>query len=415
MGRRVGGTSQGNFAMAGVGGTAGTAGGAGTAATDATTAVTATVNITTTARSSAPLVLPGLLTAAETEGALPVDRVYFTYSYFDRFRVGPTAGSSTITGVGPFSVASTNTSGPIIFQTPNGTVLGTVNGSTVPLPSTAKGSTNTAIIIVPQPGTALGSQGSGAGGTFNLNRFEIGLEKTFFDGQASVFLHAPALDATDNTSGQPIDGFGDISAGFKVVLRGNPETGGVLTAGFTAAAPTARDTILTTTTTQNATLVYPPAAPGSETTQFLTTANGTPLLTGGTTVVQTTRINPAYLQPWIADLLVWDRLFVQEYIGAIVPTDMRIPVYINENLVGGFDVYRGSRDAFLTAVSPFVGTQVLVPVSGTSFHFPDQVFLSAGLGVQLGQRLLISGGYVTPVAGPKAFDGGATMGVNFFF
>jgi hypothetical protein len=334
-----------------------------------------------------------------------VDRIYFSYGYLNRFRVGSSSALSTITGVGNFAVTSTNTTGPITFVTPSGQQLGQILGSTVN-PNAANNTAAT--IVVPQPGTVLGQQLVRANQGFNLNRYEVGLEKTFLDGRASFYLHAPALDATQNTSDQAIDGFGDLSAGLKFVLLGEQETGSCLTAGFTASAPTARDSIVSTVTTQTV-VVNSPMVLGSE-------SSGLPVITGGTpSVVRTTRINPTYLQPWAAGLLVCDRLFVQEYCGALVPTDLRIPVYLNNNLVGGYEVYRGPADAWLTSAAPFVGAQALIPVSGGGFHFPDQVFLSAGLGVRVGRGLLISGSYVTPVAGPRAFENGATVSISYLF
>ena len=138
-----------------------------------------------------------------------------------------------------------------------------------------------------------------------------------------------------------------------------------------------------------------------------------PTLVSKTTQVETTTINPTYFQPWGAGLLVVDRFFAQEYLGAIVPTDSQVPVYVNDDLTAGYEVYRGPRNARLTSVTPFVGAQALLPVSDSSSS--DQLFLSTGLGLRLGQKLLLSGSYVTPVVGPKAFEGGATMGMNFFF
>ena len=138
-------------------------------------------------------------------------------------------------------------------------------------------------------------------------------------------------------------------------------------------------------------------------------------ITPGTTTVQTRTINPTYLQPWGAGLFVMDRFFIQDYLGAIVPTEGPVPVYLNNQLTAGYQLFQNRDNALVTSVTPFVGAQELIPISGSSVQFSDQVFLSAGIGVRLGERLLLSGSYVTPVVGPKAFDGGGTIGLNFFF
>src|SRR5207248_69534 len=111
-------------------------------------------------------------------------------------------------------------------------------------------------IVVPAVGTVLSSQTVPAHRAFDLSRYDVGLEKTLFDGRVSVYLRVPYLDATHNTSNQPIDGFGDISAGFKVALLADKDTGSALTVGLTVSAPTARDAVVTTTT-QNVIVTYP--------------------------------------------------------------------------------------------------------------------------------------------------------------
>jgi hypothetical protein len=274
-----------------------------------------TTNTTTTTTS--PLILPGLFTASQAQAALPLDRVFFNYGFFEGF----------------------------------------------------------AIRNAPAPEA------------FNLNIFNVGGEKTFFDGRASVYVQVPLLEATDNTSGQPIDGLGDVTAGLKVALLMDQNTGTALTAGFTVSAPTGRATILTTIITHD-------NVEGS----------GPP---------QTTTINPTYLQPWTAGLLVLGPLFVQDYFGVIIPTDQQVPVFLNNNLIMGYQVYQGPSDALLTSLIPFVGAQELIPVSGSGVT--TQVFLQAGSGILLHQKFLLSGSYITPVAGPKAFQGGMTVGINFFF
>jgi len=269
-----------------------------------------------TTTTTSPLILPGLFTASQAQAALPLDRVFFNYGFFEGFAIRNS-----------------------------------------------------------QPPEA-----------FNLNIFNVGVEKTFFDGRASVYVQVPLLDATDNTSGQPINGLGDITAGLKAALLMDQDTGSALTAGFTISAPTGRASILTTTTS----------------TQDMAVGSSTP---------QTTRINPTYLQPWTAGLLVLGPFFVQDYFGVIIPTDQQVPVFLNNNLIVGYQVYQGPSDALLTSLTPFVGAQELIPVSGRG----DQVFLQAGIGILLHQKCLLSGSYITPVAGPRAFEGGMTAGINFFF
>lgn len=297
-----------------------------------------------------PLVLPGLLTAANAEPARPLDRVFLSYTYYDHFKVVQTF----------FDPATGNPTG-------SARVTG-----------------------------------------FNLNRFDVGAEKTFFDGAASVYVRAPYLDATQNVFGLPLDGAGDISGGLKVVLLHDCDSGSALTAGLTVSAPTARDAILTTGIDRSN-----PAAP-----RFTTT-----------------KINPTFIQPWTAGLLALDRLFVQDYLGVIVPTEDKVSTFINNDLTIGYQIYRGDCEQLLRFVAPTVDVQALIPVnhegSGGAIvpvrpgaggaiaigspTFPNQVFVTGGVQVGLGERVILSGGVVVPVVGPKAFDVGFTGGINILY
>jgi hypothetical protein len=243
-----------------------------------------------------------------------------------------------------------------------------------------------------------------------LNRFNIGAEKTFLGGRASIYVRIPFLDATNNTSGLPISGLGDVSAGLKCALV-DKKTGSALTAGMTVSAPTAHDQVLVTSVANGASASLTP---------FSSTS--------------TITVNPTFLQPWFAGLLVLDRLYVQDYLGFVLPTDTRVPPILNNDFGVGYQVYRGSPGQFLRFVRPTIDVQVLqpfnqpsgagsapfpVPIPNATFNgvfgFPTQVFMSEGMQLGLGNRFLLSTAVVTPLAGPKAFTIGATFGINFFF
>jgi hypothetical protein len=313
---------------------------------------------------STPLIMPGLLTAASTQAAIPVDRIFFDYGYFNRFAI----------------------------SSPTGAIPG-----------------------------------------FNLHQFNIGIEKTLFDGNASVYVSVPFLHATSNISGQDINGLGDVNVGLKYMLWKNADTGSAFTAGFTVAAPTARSTTVTNTLnvtftggTQPAVVPTPPPV-------------GTVL-----PFTITTTINPTYLQPWAAGLWVADRFFVHEYFGILIPTDDRVSTFINNNLTIGYNVFENPC-GLVSSITPVIGVQLLLPVNHInnsvgsttttipanitcigpypidqlpgldSFSFPSQVFLSGGFQIGLGERALFSAGVVVPVAGPRGYEVGATAGLTYFY
>ena len=354
--------------------------GSGTSATSAAASTGAAAGSATTPSTLStltPTILPGLLTAASVQSPRPMDRVFFAYSYLDRFQVV---------------------------------------GGGVPLPPSAlvPGTVPTALTTSPairQPG-------------FNLNVYYLGVEKTFFNGMASVYVLAPFLQATNNVTTQAIDGFGNLSAGFKAVLLSDASSGSLLSGGFTASVPTGHST--TYATSQLATIIAPATTPTVLTTSTRTT-------------------NPTYLQPWLAGLLAGDRVFVQEYLGVIIPTDTAVSTFINNDIAVGYRMYRGAPGSFISAVTPIVDLQALLPVnhvgsatSGTiagtpignagaaiipptpifgsnNLTFSDQIFLTSGVQIGLGNRAVFSTGIITPLAGPKAFNWGVTAGLNFFY
>ncbi len=307
------------------------------------------------------VILPGLFTAINAEGAQPIDRIFASYGYFNNFKVASPPGAG-----------------------------------------------------------------------FDLNRFDIGAEKTLFDGRASIYVRVPFLYATDNTSGQPVDGLGDISAGFKYALLRDEETGSTLTAGMTVSAPTARDAVSTVAK--------------------FNVSSTSPAGTSALFPTQTSTINPTFLQPWVGGMLVLDRFTVQEYFAVIIPTEDKTSTFINNDIGLGYQLYRSEcRDSFLTSVTPTIDVQVLLPLNHqgapsttttapaslagltgtgtasddligksvqatpTSVNSPYQVFVTGGVGFGIGERAVLSIGVVTPVTGPKAFTTGGTVGFNFFF
>jgi hypothetical protein len=328
-----------------------------------------TATITST---STPLIMPGLLTAATTQTVFPVDRVFFDYGYFSRFAV----------------------------TSPNGAVPG-----------------------------------------FNLNQFNVGVEKTFFNGMASLYVSVPFLSATQNVSGQDLNGLGDVSAGLKLLVYQNRDTGTAFSTGFTVAAPTAHSTTVTTTSSLVLTFtgLNGQSVPGLPVGTIL--PSGQPLQ--GPTV--TTTVNPTYLQPWVGGLFVRDRFFMHEYFGVLIPTDSRVATIINNNLTFGYEVYR-DPSRVISSITPTFGVQMLLPVNhvsntagstqtqtpvninclittfptsqlpvNQSFGFPDQVFLTAGAQLGLGERCMFSAGVVLPVVGPRGYTIGGTFGLTFLY
>jgi hypothetical protein len=280
------------------------------------------------------LVLPGLLTASQSESAIPTTRVTVGYSFYYSFQVVST----------PIDLNQTATV-------------------------------------------------RGAG--FDLHRYQVSVERTIMDDRASFYVNVPFLDAVSNVTNQPIDGFGNISAGFKAILAGDPECDGLLTAGLTVSAPTGRDAV------------------------FATAGN---LVAGVFVPTDTVRINPTYIQPWLAARRNFDRLFVENYTGVLVPTDDAVATFINNNLTVGYELLDRNEDdcedRMISSITPLVSLQALIPVSKRGserlpFGYPDQFFLSSGAAIGLGEKTVLTATVVTPVSGPKGFDVGFNIGLTF--
>jgi hypothetical protein len=311
-------------------------------------------------------IFPGLLTAANSQSPVVMDRVFFDYALFDQFQ----------------------------FERTRVVATSTTNGS------------------------ATTSRFAG----FNLNQFDVGIEKSLFGGLASIYIDAPILYAADNITGQAINGFGDLNAGFKLLLYLDRQTGTMLSAGLTVAAPTAHPGEFTRDVTIRTDEIPPPPAPIS----------ATPV------TAQTVSVNPTFLQPWVAGLVNFDRLFVQDYLGFIQPLPDNVASSINESLSVGYRLYIADACArpyqWITSITPILSTQTLVALQhgfndtidptnlgfavrpgAFRISFPTQVFLTEGCQFGIGSFASVFAGVVEPVAGPDAFKIGATVGVNFYF
>jgi len=217
-----------------------------------------------------PLILPGLFTSTVGQSAVPVDRVFFDYGYFSGFQVRgvgsslPKLNRTTVTTITP----PTDSESPPIVTT---TVHNSISQSGNPVTG------------------------------FNLNTFNLGIEKTFLDGLASFYVSVPFLYATQNISGQDITGLSDINVGFKVILYQDRPSGNTFTGGLTVSFPSAH---------------------ASVSTSFVQSENG-----NGNQLLPSTsvRVNPTYFQPWVAGLVIFDRFWVHDYFGVVVPTDSVSP------------------------------------------------------------------------------------------
>jgi hypothetical protein len=224
----------------------------------------------------------------------------------------------------------------------------------------------------------------------DLHRETYGLELTFLGGDASIGLRMSSLQ-TSGGSTLAGDDFGDVTVIMKYALWNDLNTGNVVTIGMAVSAPTGPDAIL----------------------------------------MDGTRINPVFLQPFSGLIYNWRSVYVQTFSSIIVPTDNRVAVLGTASVGLGWWAYRSTdADARLAYLTPFVeghttlalnhrGLDTSVsnycdsdsPLSG----FPDTFVLTSGLHVGIGQRANLALGVGVPLTGPSIFGVEAVAQLNWRF
>jgi hypothetical protein len=218
-----------------------------------------------------------------------------------------------------------------------------------------------------------------------------GFEKTFLNGQASFGLRQPintlVVDVNPrNAPKYPRGTFTD--AGFmdvwlKYVVLANKAYNRLLTVGMDVAFPTGP-----------ASFAGYPNAVGFRNT---------------------------YIQPYLGYLWVQNRWFIQGFSSVMVPTDRRDATFIFNDVALGYYLYQSDspRTDFLTAVVPTYEVHVNTPTDHVGFNpkdigsQPDVVNFTFGGTFVFKRRAFFTVAYVTPVTGPKPFEGELVAFFNF--
>jgi hypothetical protein len=220
-------------------------------------------------------------------------------------------------------------------------------------------------------------------------RYILGVEKTFWDGNASIGIRMP-IDNLSATSRIP--GLGgthtavdDLAVFSKFILWQNRQTGSLISAGLA---------------------VITPNGPRS--------FAGSPALGG---------FRDSQLQPYLGYIWSKDRLYVQGFESLDVPLDPHDVTMLYNDVGVGYFAYRSpDRNSFLTSIVPTFETHVNVPlnhqgalrindIAGT----PNVVDLTLGTNFVFGRNAILTFGIIDPVTGPKPFDFEVTALLNIFF
>jgi hypothetical protein len=374
-----------------------------------------------------PLASAGSFKIAENESPRPLDRVFFTYNYYNDLNTGaraafgpspgdviPTLNTLTNFGVPSANVPLTGNAATTLrlFQLAAGdprfqplydqyirgvirshdalhvadpTIQALVNQIRKQIDPTGQ------LQSLPVPSSAFGIVGAGGliaadgqtvatTGRPNLNREVFGFEKTFLDGDASIGLRVPIFQLQGDGSFSASD-IGDLTLIFKYAFLNDRETGNVGSTGLVVTVPTGPDQI-----------------------QFL----------------EGSRFHPVLLQPYLGGIYNMGRFYVQGFSSIVVPTDMRDSVLWFNDMALDYRLFQRNGNAFLTGVTPTIEAHLTTPLShrGLDHDFigvPDTLSLTTGAHFDFCNRSRLTFAVGTPVTGPRPFDVEAIVQFNLLF
>jgi hypothetical protein len=252
------------------------------------------------------------------------------------------------------------------------------------------------------------------GRPFDIYSETIGVEKTFFDGRASIGLRLPineqrgasqtipgtllgtgTLQTFSTLSGG--DGVGDLTVLLKYAIYRDCHCGNVISLGTAVTCPTGVESRTTNTA---------PNPDGSLVTQTFTAPHST------------------LVQPFVAVLWNFDRLFVQGFSSVVIPTESNDVSFLANDLAVGFRLYQ-CNDGLLSAIIPLVEAHVdtpldhrgaprtftaadtvglTTPIFSNTVTASDAVFLTGGVSFGIANCAYLTLGVVVPVSGPKPYD-----------
>lgn len=220
-------------------------------------------------------------------------------------------------------------------------------------------------------------------------RHVFGLEKTIFDGRASVGLRLP-IDSLTTTSRVPQFGgtsraAGDLAAIFKYAVYQNPEAGRLFSMGILINTPTG------------------------------------PRNFAGARGIRSP--HNASLQPFLGFIAAFGDLYVHGFSAVDVPTNPNDVTMMYNDLGLGYYLYRSTDlDRFITAIAPTVEVHVNTPLNHRNpynLNDPagtyDYVDMTFGTNIQIRRRGLLSLAIVEPVTGPLPFHLETIVQFNYRF
>jgi len=213
-------------------------------------------------------------------------------------------------------------------------------------------------------------------------RYIFGLEKTFDQGRGSIGIQLPldtltaesTIQGTFAKPGGSSTALNDLTIYAKYILKRNPETGSLISAGLAVTPATGPDTFA-----------------------------GASYLAA---------VHDTTVQPFIGYLWRRGDFYLHGFVAIDVPTSVRDVTMVYNDIGIGYYVYRNPDPyGFLTALVPTFEVHVNDPLTHGDFNNPldltgtaDVVNLTYGISALIGPNSVFTFGVVTPVTGPHPFS-----------
>jgi hypothetical protein len=232
----------------------------------------------------------------------------------------------------------------------------------------------------------------------------FGLEKTFFNGNASVEVRMPFNMLRTNgqlnelpapppgafppfdivtSTGPAVGGtwtdLGDLTAVFKGVLRQNRQTGSLVSAGLAVTFPTGPDAFAGVSDVTNS-------------------------------------FHDTMLQPFFGYIWRSGNFWLQGFTAVDIPTDSQDFLLLYNDLAAGYFVINNRTGGYLTGLSPTVEVHVNTPLNhrhDADCSIPDWIDITGGMNFVFSRRTTLALGVCTPVTGPKPWDIEAIAQLDF--
>ncbi len=224
-------------------------------------------------------------------------------------------------------------------------------------------------------------------------RYIFGLEKTFDQGRGSIGVQLPLDSLTaDSTIQGPIakpggtsNALNDLTIYSKYILKRNPETGSLISAGLA-----------------------------------VTPATGPNTFAGANYLAA---VHDTTVQPFIGYLWRRGDFYLHGFTALDVPTSVRDVTMVYNDVGIGYYAYKNpDPTGFLTALVPTFEVHVNTPLTHGDYNnqldltgTPNVVNLTYGLNALLGPNSVLTFGVVTPVTGPNPFNYELLVLFNFRF